>query len=190
MRTKVLILTDNQFLKYGLEKILQQKDEIFCKDILIFDAENRIVFLQKEELSESLTRSFFEILTKGIFFNKEDIKSVGDFLKCLSQRRKCNNKRFCRKNDGLSRSEYVVIKALCAGYSSVELADVLNKSIKTISTQKNSALRKLGVRNLQSLHRIMVRWNILVKSSAQNFYTDKYYQGYFMMLVPNITRYV
>lgn len=37
-----------------------------------------------------------------------------------------------------------------------EVADFLNKSIKTVSTQKNRALQKLGVRNMQVLHSTMV----------------------------------
>ncbi|ENZ2229886.1 LuxR C-terminal-related transcriptional regulator [Salmonella enterica] len=61
-----------------------------------------------------------------------------------------------KSSNELSKNELFVINALSKGWPMFEVADFLNKSIKTVSTQKNRALQKLGVRNMQVLHSTMV----------------------------------
>ncbi|HCL5280270.1 TPA: LuxR family transcriptional regulator [Salmonella enterica] len=48
---------------------------------------------------------------------------------------------------GLSPAELRVIRLLLKGYTTGEIAGLCSRSIKTISAQKNSALRRLGVWN-------------------------------------------
>lgn len=47
----------------------------------------------------------------------------------------------------LSPRELEVVRMICSGQSIVEIANRLSRSPKTISNQKNSAMRKLAVRN-------------------------------------------
>lgn len=49
--------------------------------------------------------------------------------------------------EALSARELEVVRLICAGYSIMEVAQRLNRSPKTISNQKNSAMRKLAARN-------------------------------------------
>lgn len=51
------------------------------------------------------------------------------------------------KNDDvmLSRRELEVVRLFVSGMTIKEIAEHLNRSIKTISTQKNTAMRKLGI---------------------------------------------
>lgn len=56
----------------------------------------------------------------------------------------------CRKlpgHDQLSRNEREVLRLLLAGLTVSEIAQCRHRSIKTVSTQKVAALRKLGLRN-------------------------------------------
>ena len=45
----------------------------------------------------------------------------------------------------LSRRELEVVRLFVSGMTIKEIAEQLNRSIKTISTQKNTAMRKLGI---------------------------------------------
>lgn len=47
----------------------------------------------------------------------------------------------------LSEKEMAVIRMICSGLSITEVAERLNRSPKTISNQKNSAMQKLGAKN-------------------------------------------
>ncbi|AWH25364.1 DNA-binding response regulator [Stenotrophomonas sp. YAU14D1_LEIMI4_1] len=56
----------------------------------------------------------------------------------------------CRKLPGqeeLSRNEREVLRLVLAGFTVSQIAQFRHRSVKTISTQKVSALRKLGLRN-------------------------------------------
>ncbi|AWH33193.1 MULTISPECIES: response regulator transcription factor [Stenotrophomonas] len=56
----------------------------------------------------------------------------------------------CRRlpgQDELSRNEREVMRLLLAGYTVSQIAQHRHRSVKTISTQKVAALRKLGLRN-------------------------------------------
>ncbi|HFZ1005369.1 TPA: helix-turn-helix transcriptional regulator [Klebsiella aerogenes] len=75
-------------------------------------------------------------------------------------------------SDELSRCETLVLDALCKGWSTLEVANLLNKSIKTVSTQKSRALRKLGMRNMQMLHRTMVQWHMLTKQLSSALHEE------------------
>lgn len=52
---------------------------------------------------------------------------------------------------GISPTEFKVISLLLEGYNSRQIADICSRSIKTISTQKRSAFRRMGIRNDASL---------------------------------------
>jgi two-component system capsular synthesis response regulator RcsB len=45
----------------------------------------------------------------------------------------------------LSRRELEVVRLFVSGMTIKEISEQLNRSIKTISTQKNTAMRKLGI---------------------------------------------
>jgi two-component system capsular synthesis response regulator RcsB len=50
-----------------------------------------------------------------------------------------------RDDSKLSRRELEVVRLFVSGMTIKEIAERLNRSIKTISTQKNAAMRKLGI---------------------------------------------
>ncbi|WP_312573978.1 helix-turn-helix domain-containing protein, partial [Staphylococcus saprophyticus] len=50
-------------------------------------------------------------------------------------------------SEDLSRNEREVLHLLLAGLTVSEIAQQRHRSIKTVSTQKKAALRKLGLRN-------------------------------------------
>lgn len=51
----------------------------------------------------------------------------------------------------LSPREFEVIRLFAAGHSVSSIATILSRSSKTVSTQKVSAMRKLGTRSDQEL---------------------------------------
>lgn len=60
--------------------------------------------------------------------------------------------RLAADRGALSRSEREVLRAWLAGQTISEIAEERHRSLKTISTQKVSALRKLGLRNDAELY--------------------------------------
>lgn len=55
------------------------------------------------------------------------------------------------KASSLSPAEKRVLQEILKGYSLTEIAGTLRKSIKTVSAQKQSAMRRLGLKNTQEL---------------------------------------
>ncbi|SCC21601.1 response regulator transcription factor [Kosakonia oryziphila] len=64
--------------------------------------------------------------------------------------------------NNLSPREYEVLRHFVAGESISQIAEKLNRSAKTVSIQKNAAMRKLNVDNNQELIRYCVENNIFV----------------------------
>lgn len=62
--------------------------------------------------------------------------------------------------DSLSPREYEVLRYFVTGESISQIAEKLNRSAKTVSIQKNSAMRKLNAANNQELIRFCVENNI------------------------------
>ncbi|MTH48622.1 helix-turn-helix domain-containing protein [Intestinirhabdus alba] len=155
----MLIITDNQYLKLGLKTLLQKEINDAYRNHILFDSGPKLYFLQAAECPDSVIPCFFELLIEGHCCAKEDIKSIDDLIKNLQRIKNDNKKRSSRE---LTEIEYVVIRSLCAGYTPLELANFLNRSIKTISTQKSRALRKIGMRNMQTFHGTIMRWSTLV----------------------------
>ncbi|VVE75787.1 response regulator transcription factor [Pandoraea sputorum] len=58
-----------------------------------------------------------------------------------------NKSRSGRGIESLSPRELEVVRLICAGHTIMEVAQRVNRSPKTISNQKNSAMKKLAVRN-------------------------------------------
>jgi two-component system capsular synthesis response regulator RcsB len=52
----------------------------------------------------------------------------------------------------LSKREFEVVRLFVSGQTIKEIAELLNRSVKTISTQKTSAMRKLGIDRDSDLH--------------------------------------
>lgn len=54
----------------------------------------------------------------------------------------------------LSAREHEVLRCCLSGLSVTQIAEKFNRSIKTISTQKQNAFRKLGLRNVNELFKV------------------------------------
>ncbi len=107
----------------------------------LYDAGVQGVVLKQDELSEALVA--LHLLRQGVKYYPADFKqdhsktmlasSVQDRLESLSPR------------------EFEVLRLFAMGDSISSIAEKLNRSIKTISAQKTSAMRKLNVHNNQDL---------------------------------------
>ncbi|ECE3294633.1 response regulator transcription factor [Salmonella enterica] len=159
----MLVLTSNQYLKLGFEALIRPQDQCINGQIILFNVGERFYFLHETDKYEWYPYDLFRILTKGICFGKRDLDTPEAFSHLLSGRIDRVKNSYKKSSDELSRCEVLVLNAYCKGYSTMEIANLLNKSIKTVSTQKSRALRKLGMRNMQMLHRTMVQWHILTK---------------------------
>src|SRR5690606_34564650 len=107
----------------------------------LYDAGVQGVVLKQDELSEALVA--LHLLRQGVKYYPANFKqdtpkdvlesSVPDRLASLSPR------------------EFEVLRLFAMGDSISSIAEQLNRSIKTISAQKASAMRKLNVHNNQDL---------------------------------------
>lgn len=158
-----MVLSSNQYLKLGLEALIAQRNQSDNEQIIIFNVDERIYFLQQACKHEYHQDDLFIFLLNSECFLKREVETEEFFFRRLDDgiyRMKNQSKRSYNE---ISKQEALVLNALCNGWPNYKIANLLNKSTKTISTQKNSALRKLGMRNMQILHRTMIQWNILTK---------------------------
>lgn len=157
---ELTILTDNLYFKVGIENLIKQEYKKEKRQIIIFDEGAVIFLLLNKYYSGHYFPDVFFILANGLAISKDDIKTKEDFTRFLNEPRGCNDKFSYHL---LSWKEEMVLRALCKGYSLLEVSDILNSSVKTISSHKNRGMRKLRVSNIQALHRIVVRWDTLAR---------------------------
>ena len=156
----ILILTDNKYLKLGFESFIHQEIIEIPEVVIMYDRGEFILFFWRLSKSDG----FFKILSRGVCFNKKMIYTTRHFFRNLGMNRKKNLDSSNKKPSGeLSKCEQSVIKSLCEGRSTLEISKKSNITIKTVSSHKISALKKLRVRNIQKLHREMIRWDSLTK---------------------------
>ncbi|EDV4867892.1 response regulator transcription factor [Salmonella enterica subsp. enterica] len=177
----MLVLTNNQYLKLGFEALIRQQDQCINGQIILFDAGERFYFLHETGKYECYPSDLFRILTKGICFGKRDLDTPEAFSHFLSGRIDRVKNPYKKSSDELSRCEVIVLNAFCKGWSTMEIANLLNKSIKTVSIQKSRALRKLGVRNMQMLHRTMVQWHILTNKFNSGLTKGEYDMDFYKL---------
>ncbi|MGN5536656.1 response regulator [Alcaligenes sp. Lyrl_28] len=107
----------------------------------LYDAGVQGVVLKQDELSEVLVA--LHLLRQGVKYYPSNFKqdTQKDLLSSSVQERK----------KSLSPREFEVLRLFSMGNSISAIAKQLNRSIKTISAQKASAMRKLNVHNNQDL---------------------------------------
>ncbi|MGU9756281.1 helix-turn-helix transcriptional regulator [Serratia marcescens] len=163
----MLILTTNEYLKVAVETLTEQIPCHIKNRVVVFDAGESIYVLQDMLSSGGEPPNLCSLLTSGKRIGKKDIKTPEHFRQyfpeCQTNR---NSHDIGKRPTGLTACEEAIILALCNGYTPLAIAEIFNKSIKTVSCQKSTALRKLGMRNMQCLHRIFIRWNLALKSTS------------------------
>lgn len=162
---KVLILTDNNFLKIGLEVLFKDSQCYPTEQTVLFDAGGDMYLLQLEESSRQKLPDFFYLITRGLRLEKKDFGCHQNFIPSLENTKNNLKKYYEKPREELSENEESTIKALCAGYSPLEVAKLTNRSVKTVSINKRGALRKLGMSNMLVLYRTMARWELLMKKN-------------------------
>jgi DNA-binding CsgD family transcriptional regulator len=176
----MLILTANQYLKTGIEKLTEQVPYTFTGELVIFDAGDEIYVLQDGRTPDGAL-NLFSILTSGKRIRKNDIKTPQHFYKYFLESQCNSSSPEIRNRPGrLTVCEETIIWALCHGYTTTEIAAKLDKSVKTVSCQKSTALRKLGMRNMQCLYRMFIYWSVALENTrtfpceqAPNIWTKK-----------------
>lgn len=115
-------------------------------------------------ISPSMAQQCLKIGTHGLLRKSLDLDMLGDALKKVAFGRqyidpefKLDLKHIDKIEQGLLRlspRELTVIRLLVNGKSVSEIALQLNRSIKTISTQKQSAFEKLSIQSEAELFRL------------------------------------
>lgn len=108
--------------------------------------------------------SLYDLGVWGVILKSGDFKEIAVALQAVSQNRKypppalavasttvVNDNPVQARIDRLTVREYEVLRHFVSGLSGREIAAVLHRSTKTVSAQKVSAMRKLGVENDQAL---------------------------------------
>ena len=127
--TLVIHITDENFKIAS--KIFSQIEERWFKNIVIVTQLDKLVFL------EYLTQRSLQFI---------NIDKSTEFIK-----KTLNNKTAFKMSEKprelLTQSEYRVIDLMVSGWRVTEIAFMLRRSVKTISSQKVGALRKLNLAN-------------------------------------------
>ncbi|BEM86655.1 hypothetical protein SME46J_11250 [Serratia marcescens] len=110
-------------------------------------------FIATEEMRRLLCRSFWHDV---VVFDKRDSVSnmsqslallLADILRCSASPQKIDDRPVRAAKHCLTESEAETLHLLSFGYTVTQVSKMLDKSVKTVSTQKCSALRKMGLEN-------------------------------------------
>ena len=110
----------------------------------------------------ALIRRLAELGAMGVVSKSDDLAHIGQAVRCVVQGRAyagpsvrtildamqaCTlGRRDERRDDAsLSPREIEVVRLFVSGMTVTEIAERLNRSVKTVSSQKTAALRKLGL---------------------------------------------
>ncbi|AGI23074.1 two component response regulator [Pseudomonas sp. ATCC 13867] len=117
--------------------------------------------------------SLYDLGVQGVILKNGDLNEILVALRALSQGRvyrgpsmQSANSVLASKDDvdgriaSLSVKEYEVLRHFVSGLSVRDIAQLLNRSIKTVSAQKISAMRKLDVDTDQALLTFCVKANL------------------------------
>ncbi|WP_096198165.1 helix-turn-helix transcriptional regulator [Enterobacter hormaechei] len=183
---KMVVLTDNSYLKISVNYLWSEMHETICsvnefnfsKKLIVFTDSASLHHVKKLNFNNEFnlssiiliifTFSKIGVIEKFLFSRVEPfihvIESTSSFInikKSISHFfigfNSRGNLNIKKRNKAkLSRSEYIVLYYYCLGYSGKETAFILGKCQKTISNQKCSALCKLGVEKKHQLLNIRV----------------------------------
>ena len=131
---KILVFTSHQENQYGIRYIQQGANG----------------FLNKFCTEEVLINAIKSILEKGHYYSKE----LQDKLE-----QKIYKKNLVYTIDNLSNREYEISKLLVNGYGNLEIANLLNIQMSTVSTYKNRVFEKLNINNIVALSEILKEEN-------------------------------
>ncbi|MBC6558976.1 response regulator transcription factor [Citrobacter braakii] len=125
--------------------------------------------------NKMLVSALYDEGVSGVVFKQDDLKEVSSALMAVRSGNKYyppsfkiniganEHETFLRERiKKLSPREYEVLRHFVAGESISQIAEKLNRSAKTVSIQKNSAMRKLNVDNNQDLIRFCVEKDIFI----------------------------
>lgn len=174
----IKIHSDNEFAKIALQNMIDEIDltprhdstiDIYCfshRNIINSDIINisitpssRYIIIGHEHVLNYFSSNDGEInhLLIDIFMNVDEIKiELMQFLRRLSR----SSYQF-RPAFTLTEKELSIIKHIAKGLPIPEIAKIKKISIKTISTHKRSAMRKMNARTTQIM---LVKYNIYQKS--------------------------
>lgn len=127
-------------------------------DLMILDSSHYIYVID----SQWFYQQNFECPIRALLFCNNFLHNRDIPVKVLINiiNSKTKNKYFPVKN--LTAAELKVINDIYNGRSSKILASLYNRSEKTISTHKTSALHKLGVKNIMMLHQLINFWETVM----------------------------
>ena len=151
----MVIFTLNQYMKHGIEEMCKQGGEYKNTEVIIFDYRGTLVFLEPSALYLNPERALCDALTSCFHFNFRSGDSLGRFRLYLDLWEHRSRRSPPQK---LTFSEEKVIQALLLGYSIQVISVIRKENIKTLSVHKTNALRKMGVRNLQTLYLMVQYW--------------------------------
>jgi two-component system invasion response regulator UvrY len=107
-------------------------------------------YLTKDSAAELLLRAIRKVAGGGVHISEEAAAS-------LVQRAVGGG----APHTALSDREFEVLRMLAAGHGPTEIADLLNLSVKTVSTHKARILQKLGLGNTAELVRYAIENGLL-----------------------------
>ncbi|MFT0869617.1 response regulator [Pseudomonas sp. CAM1A] len=111
-------------------------------------------FVGKDEDLSGLVKAIRTVASGAIYLSADMSYQVADAIRPVDPAQQPTSDNALGRA-GLSAREQEVIRCYLEGMTVTEIADKFNRSIKTISAQKATAFRKLGVTSNNGLFKIM-----------------------------------
>lgn len=140
------------FIRPGI-KVVLYSDKIHSDAIAVLKRAGVSALVSKKDMPEELLSACEQILNTEEFYISENIREI--------------DSRSHEISFGLSSKELEVIKLIVSGYTLVEIAELKNRSLSTISTHKYNAMRKLGINSNTELLKFAYEHNFFQTSVTE-----------------------
>jgi len=141
-------------LRYPLSKILVLSSHFNSSTVLMALRAGAHGFVGKAQSLAELVAAIRSLFVGNRYLSPMMTVQISSLFSEYDTSLDISGQNFLIRNGSLSPREREVLRCCLSGLSVTEISEKFSRSIKTISSQKQAALRKLGLRNDIDLFRI------------------------------------
>ncbi len=156
------IITENAYLKCGLQTLIQQHAIKLNADDVIIDFDNHLLVITTLTTLKEITESdnSFEKFLLYPFFKISKSLPIDLFQRTLHQKAWRNKKRLEGKL-ALTRKERVLLKHIINRETQTDIFSNGEMDVKTFSTHKYNMLKKVNQPSVATLNQVYYHWESL-----------------------------
>jgi DNA-binding NarL/FixJ family response regulator len=128
-------------------------EEKFVSQLIKLGAKS---FLPKECSMQELLQALQEVYRKGFYYNDFIVQAMA---KDMGNQQKINSNALDKA--ALTKREIEILQLVCDGFSSVQIAEKLFLSEKTVNNHRNNIMQKVGAHNVSGMIKYAYLHNLI-----------------------------